>query len=111
MTTATIPDLKGFETYYGLKVSDIGEDGNVLILGHHHHDPLRVVAALNRHARTFWGLRNLIDERDALLGDLVGALIETYAVVESFDADGDWYIRWDVDQAVEGAFPATVWRP
>lgn len=111
MKTATIPDLKGFNTYYGLQVSDIGEDGNLIILGHHHAEPRRVIAALNQHARTFWSLTNLLDDRGADLADLAGALHETYAVVEEFDRHGAWYIRWNVDPATPEAFPATIWTP
>jgi hypothetical protein len=125
---ATIPALKGFETYYGLQLSDIGEDGNVVILGHHSDKPLRVVAALNRHARTFWGLVNLMDNTGAELDDLACSLAETYAVViercdDADDTDhaldclrcreivtADWYIEWNHKADDKGAFPVTMWR-
>jgi hypothetical protein len=120
------PDLKGFETYYGLRLSDIGEDGDVIILGHHSDEPLRVVAALNRHARTFWGLANLIDRPGAELDDLVGAIHETHAVivVQCDDSahepdcsrcreigEADWWIEWNHAGDDPNAFPVTMWRP
>lgn len=126
MTTATLPDLKGLETYYGLQVSDIGEDGTVIILGHHHHDPLRVVAALNRHARTFWGCANLLDDTGKGVADLSGSLSETYAVAlnscgspeRPHDcqrcrelSDADWWIEWNHAADDPDAFPVTMWRP
>ena len=105
----SLPDLKGFETYYGLRVADIGEDGNVIVLGHYHDSPLRVIAALNKHARTFWGLTNLLDDPGAELADLKSALTETYAVVEKYDGNLDWYISWNEPANRPGAFPATIW--
>lgn len=124
-----IPDLKGFSTYYGLRVSGIGEDGDLIILGHHHHDPLRVIAALNAHARTFWGLVNLLDRPYAELTDLTGSIRETHAVLitscAGLDQDcagegcwrcrelagTDWWIEWSHAADEPGAFPVTVWSP
>jgi hypothetical protein len=126
MTTQALPDLKGFNTYYGLQVSDIGEDGAVLVLGHHHNDPLRVIAALNQHARTLWTCSNLLDRPGAEVADLAGALSETYAAAlnDCGDSDhdpncfrcreiaeGDWWIEWNRDEGDPGAFPVTMWRP
>lgn len=126
MTAPTTPDLKGFKTYYGLQVSDIGEDGDLIILGHHHHDPLRVIAALNRHARTHWSLTNLIDKPGAEVADLACSVYETHAVLrtECDDpdheadcvmcrevADADWWIEWNRTAEEPGAFPVTMWRP
>ncbi|GIM88797.1 hypothetical protein [Paractinoplanes toevensis] len=126
MTTATIPDLQGFETYFGLQVSDVGEDGSVIILGHHHNEPRRIVAALNRHAREFWGLANLVDDQNPGPGELADSLAETYAVARCGAACRDdqcgncervragqreWWITWDVAPGTPHSFPATVWRP
>jgi hypothetical protein len=123
--TATIPDLFGFETYYGLKLSDIGEDGAVIILGHH-DDPRPVIAALNKHSRTFWGLVNLMDDRSAELAELASMFSETYAVARHNEACRDeacadcalvragqraWWINWDVPPERQHAFPVTVWNP
>ena len=109
--TQILPDLKGFETYYGLQVSDIGEDGYTLILGHHSDDPLRILAALNRHARQFWGCCNLFDDYGGRVVDLARTLSETWAIVEAFDRHGDWYIRWNMQPSDPEAFPVTVWAP
>ncbi len=56
MTTATAtqtPALDGFETYYGVPVCFIGEDGLPTALGH--HEPRRFLAAVNRYAREVLG--------------------------------------------------------
>lgn len=47
------PALDGFETYYGVPVCFIGEDGMPTALGH--HDPRRFLAAINRYAREVLG--------------------------------------------------------
>lgn len=132
MATSAAPDLHSFETYYGLQVSYVGEDGDVIILGHHHDHPLRVIAALNRHAREVSGLTNLLDDRRADVEDLAGFLQETHAVlIESCDdedlhddymgtdgfcprcrelAEADWWIEWNHTAGDPGAFPVTMWR-
>jgi hypothetical protein len=126
--TKTIPDLKGFETYYGLKVSDIGEDGDVIVLGH--HDKRRALAALNRHARTFWGLDDLYDGRLPMFPDFkaVDDISERWAVlIESCGvpadehvsdcwrckqlAEADWWIEYGATSSDENAFPVMVWSP
>jgi hypothetical protein len=125
MTTPTIPDLKDFETYYGIQVSDIGEDGDVVILGH--HDKRLALAALNRHARTFWGLTNLYDG-EAVLSPAGDNLRECWAVLMTKCKDADspdhvgrchrcediagasWWIKYNAKETDLGAFPVMVWR-
>lgn len=53
MTASQIPALDGFETYYGVPVCFIGEDGLPTALGH--HEPRRFLAAVNRYAREVLG--------------------------------------------------------
>ena len=109
MSVAAVPDLKGSETYYGLRVSYIGDEGDVVILGHHHHEPLRVVAALNKHARAYGGLANLLDDRRAEIGDLWCRLDETYAVLLQRCS---YYPYLECGRTADdpGAFPVTMWR-
>jgi hypothetical protein len=125
VTSATIPDLPDFETYYGVQVSDIGEDGDVIILGH--HDKRRALAALNRHARTFWGLTNLYDGATTV-SPAVDNLRERWAVLltKCENADGpdhegrcyrcediassSWWIDYSADETASGAFPVMMWR-
>lgn len=124
MTTATIPDLKGFETHYGMRVSDIGEDGNVVILGH--HDKRRALAALNRHARTFWGLPDLYDGRLPMfrespavdhLRDCWATLVKNCGdpghAADCFRcrelAEADWWIDYSANETDPDAFPVMVW--
>lgn len=54
-----------FREHYGCLVSDMGEDGEVLILGH--APDRRAIAAANRHARKVWGLANFYDAPGVLL--------------------------------------------
>lgn len=115
--------------YYGIKLSDVGEDGDVLVLGHH-DEPRRVVAALNRNARTNWGSRNLCDDIGVRYADVKDDLTRSWAkfilACEIADqlghnsdddpcwkcreiAGADWYVTWSVDSTDEGAFPVTRW--
>lgn len=60
MTAPTIPALKGFDTFYGVPVSYLGDDGDAVALGH--HDVRTTVAAFNRLARSC-GLTNMLDDK------------------------------------------------
>lgn len=122
---ATIAHLEGFEAYYGLQLSDIGEDGEVIVLGHHGSDPHRVIGALNQHARRCWGFANLMDDRSAELAELQDMFVQTYAVArcgktcrdaecvrceEVRGGKREWWIEWNREPGEEHAFPATIWR-
>jgi hypothetical protein len=60
MTTATIPDLSGFATHYGVRISCIGEDGDMVILGH--VDRRRTIAAVRAYLRYLWGNQLEVDD-------------------------------------------------
>lgn len=140
MTTATadLPDLDGFETHYGMKVSSIGEDGDLVVLGH--QEPFHAIAAMNAYSRTFIGLLDMLDGggavRDVFYGgeDGTSRLKALWMVdcvpfgscadhVARSDENGCWacdqvreyaeYKRgWWLMEAAEdtpGAFPATLW--
>lgn len=53
-----IPHLDSFEVHYGIPVSSIGDDGDMIALGH--HDPKQTLAALNAYAKSL-GLVDLLD--------------------------------------------------
>ncbi len=107
-----IPDLAGSEAYFGVTLLDVGEDGDVVILGHG-HDPMRLIAALNRHARECWGLANLLDDAGKTVADLADSLSETWAYLTADNGDEyGWYMEWDVDPLMpNGAIQVTMWRP
>ncbi|MFE2563106.1 hypothetical protein [Streptomyces mirabilis] len=109
-----IADLAMEDTHYGIGVSHIGEDGDLIALGH--HSPRRALAAFNRHMRTFVGLANLADDRSATAADWVPALQQKYAVFrtpdpenEWEDPDWSWVADW-CDADVPGARPVTLLR-
>lgn len=109
MTTPEIvthPEMEA--THYGIQVAYIGEDGDMIALGH--HDTRRALAAFNRHARVYCGLRNLADDRDACAADWAGQIEHRMAVIRKpdFDEDPDW--RWVADWSAPdapGARPIT----
>ena len=121
MTTVTIPDLDGFTTHYGIRVSDIGEDGDLIILGH--HDKRRALAALNRHARKVWGLQDLLDGgwgRRPVIGEITvdwATLKERCDLHDDHDkdcgecaqiAEGPWWIECGAHPA-PNSFPVMYW--
>lgn len=81
-------------THYGIKVTAIGEDGDLLAFGH--HEPRRALAAFNRHARTEWGLLNLADNRRAAAADELADIATGWAqfrkpnLTEGEDPDWEW---------------------
>ncbi len=117
------------DVHYGIRCGWFTEDGDMIAVGH--HDVMRVVAAMNRHARTTAQLRNLADDRAYDLRDAIKALVYTWAVVlgpcdpgdcpmdaieahycERCDAatNGGHWIETGHDEGAPGAYPVTVWR-
>lgn len=116
MTTAGTrlvePDME--DTHYGIKVAHIGDDGDMFALGH--HSDRRILAAFNRHARTFLGLANLADDYSAKAADWTTALQRRHAVFrtpdpanEWEDPDWTWVADW-CDADTEHAQPVTLLR-
>ncbi|MCW6003896.1 hypothetical protein K1W54_04770 [Micromonospora sp. CPCC 205371] len=129
-----IPDLDSFEVYFGIRVADIGEDGDLIALGH--HDPKAALAAFNAHAKKFWGLVDLLDGAQHDQGRWLWALEnvkQKWAVsltdrcrecakdglreectscsdVRATIKEGSWWIAYDAAEDEPGAFPVTVWR-
>lgn len=84
------------DSHYGIPVTHVGEDGDMLALGHHH--PRRALAAFNRHARVFCGLANVADDRSAEADDMLnlitagwGQFRKPYAG-DAEDPDCEWYL-------------------
>ncbi|MFH9765112.1 hypothetical protein ACH4N4_30735 [Streptomyces microflavus] len=105
MNTKTSPenvteDPQMEATYYGVPVAYVGEDGEMLALGH--HSPRRVLAAFNAHARRFYGLVNLADDRNATAAAWLADLQPQWAVFRvSVSPESD--CAWFSDEAAEGA--------
>jgi len=102
------------DTHYGIPVCHIGEDGNMLALGH--PGKRKALAAFNRHARVFCRLVNLADDRSARLADWTDAVTEEWVIFrkpdpndESEDPDFEWY--FDASTADNpAALPVTILR-
>lgn len=116
MTTASTrlvePDME--DTHYGIKVAHIGDDGDMICLGH--HSDRRTLAAFNRHSRTFLGLANLADDRSSKAADWTSTFQRRHAVFRTpdpancwEDPDWTWVADWcDADTA--NAQPVTLLR-
>lgn len=124
MSTQAIPDLRGFETHYGVPVSAIGDDGALIALGH--HDERTTIAAFSRYSRSTFGFANLLDDRAGSYAEAQDGLAAYWAVlVTSCDEHGekrdsgcwrcieldanDWWITYFEVQETPGAFPVMVW--
>lgn len=111
MTTFVTPVPEA--THYGIPVTHIGEDGDMLAFGH--HEPRRALAAFNRHARVFCGLANVVDDRRAITADLLNDISQGWGQFRKPDPaegeDPDW--EWVMDQCAatdENATPYTRLR-
>lgn len=123
--TPTWPDLAGFVTYNGIRITALGDDGDVLLaMGHH---PARKAAkAFEAFVKGEWDWRNLADcSPHYNLADAGRALQQRWGVLLtdcggcSGDRDcstcreikdGPWYIDYDAVYTAETprAFPVTV---
>ncbi|MFI5473166.1 hypothetical protein ACIA6D_23365 [Streptomyces cacaoi] len=99
-------------THYGIQVATLGEDGDMIALGH--HDTRRALAAFNRHARVVWGLLNLEDSRSALAADWAKDIKPCMAVFRTADPESDyedpgciWFADWS-DPDSPDARPVTI---
>jgi hypothetical protein len=97
--------------HYGIPVSDIGDDGDLIAPGH--HEPRRVLAAFNRYARTQWGYPNLAGSRDTTAADLYDQIRRHWGVFRAPNPaaeheDPGW--EWVIDHCTAdtpGAAPYT----
>lgn len=98
---AAIPQLQGFETRYGVPVSAIGEDGDMIILGH--VDKRRALAAFNSYCRVVIGLADIYD---GLAGTPVPMALKAISqgwasLREQCDSAGDDDHPDDCDECIE----------
>lgn len=100
------------DTHYGIPVCHIGEDGDMLALGH--PGIRRAFAAFNRHARKFCGLTNLADDQNAVLADWSDVITEQWVIFRKADPNNCWEnpdYEWFFDrvtQGTPGAQPVTL---
>lgn len=121
--SAVTPELSGFTEIYGIKVSALGEDGDLIALGH--HKPIYALAAFTGYAVDVMGLQ---DVYDGLVDDpgpkVTAATKHGWATLKTAcdeagedDHDDDcyecieisefsWYIEVG-EKEVPGAFPVT----
>lgn len=98
-------------THYGIPVAHIGEDGDMIALGH--HSPRRALAAFNRHARKVVGLVNIADDRSDRAEDWLSGISQTRAVFrepdpnDPYEADWTWVVDWS-DPDHPDARPVTL---
>ena len=111
-TPEIITDPEMEATHYGVQVAAIGDDGDLIALGH--HDTRRALAAFNRHARVVWGLLNLQDSRAAIAADWAQDIKPRMAVFRKADPDNlhedpgcIWFADWS-DPNSPHARPVTV---
>lgn len=102
LPTGETPTLLMLGTYYGVPLSDIGEDGNVIALGH--VGTLRMVAALRCHAREFYG------EPFPFASMTLRAVTESIShvwMVNTGPSNDDWWLK-RAEPTEPGAFPVTL---
>lgn len=107
MPTFVTPEPEA--THYGVPVTCIGEDGDLLAFGH--HTPRRALAAFNLHARNDLGLLNLVDDRSATAAECLAYISQGWAqfrkpLSDSGDEDPDW--EWVMEWCTEDDENATA---
>lgn len=104
------PDLNMVATFYRVPLSDIGEDGNVVALGH--VGKYRMLAALRRHARENWGDDLFLTHSlGAQAPNLDGAL-DRISHLWMINTGSTEEFGWCMEQAQPSdpnAFPVTWW--
>ncbi|MEU5549220.1 hypothetical protein ABZ738_05575 [Micromonospora sp. NPDC047793] len=107
LPTGTTPPLDMLGTYYGVPISDIGEDGDVIALGH--VGTHRMAAALRRHAREVWGddIADPMPTSRRSLTDITDAIAHVWMVNTVDDLD-EWCLE-RTEPTTPGAFPVTYW--
>lgn len=106
---AVLIETGTFTEHDGIWISYVGEDGDMVALGH--DNPERVVAILNDNPLITWTVDD-IDATWAVLTDRPAhncVADDTTSCSGCEDAYGaPWWIRWGVEQDTPGAFPVTV---
>jgi hypothetical protein len=108
---SVIADPEMADTNYGIRMAPIGEDGDMIALGH--HDPRKALAAFNRYARIICGLSNIADDSRALAQDWLKGIDQRWALFtvpdpeQGQDPDWTWYSTW-CSPETPGALPVTI---
>lgn len=97
--------LPHFFAHYGVYVSFIGEDDQLVALGHHGNQRA-VIAAFNRHAQVDVGL-SASDDWKPLVED-VSPLDRVWAVETTGDTGDEWRLFLHVPADMGDAIPVTV---
>lgn len=125
--TTTLPNLEGFEEFFGIKVCTLGEDGRMVALGH--HEPKQALAAFNAYAKSLgftdlddfssfrgdWSKAlNRISTGRAVLrtgcGDASGAGHEQDCSTCAYRAQFPWWMDLEPTDADVDTFPVTNWE-
>ena len=85
-TLITEPEME--DTHYGITVAHIGDEGDMIALGH--HSPRRALAAFNRHARVFVGLVNIADDRSETAAEWLDGIKHERAVFRKPNPNDEW---------------------
>ena len=105
-----IPDLSMVATYYGVPVSDIGEDGNVVALGH--VGKCRALAAFMRNAREQWGddlfLTSSFGSGRPTLDRALDRIEHLWMINTGSTEEYGWRLE-QAQPSTPGAFPVTWW--
>lgn len=123
-TTIPTPVVESSRTYYGVQVVDVGEDGDILVLGQG-LPTRRVLAALNAHARYLGyelgdtyadAVANLKASWAQLTTECCGIPVENPEEPTVCPDDGrldrpefEWCADYFAREGVPGAFPVLVW--
>jgi hypothetical protein len=108
---SAITDPEMADTNYGIHMAPIGEDGDMLALGH--HGKRKALAAFNRYARIICGWPNIADDFGALAKPWFDRIDERWALFatpdpeQGEDPDCAWYSTW-CSPETPGALPVTV---
>jgi len=126
VTQTTADRTADWPTHYGVKLVDIGEDGDVVILGHHEDERRRVVAALHRHSQRWGGLtgdyREVLENLEPRWARFMTDCEEPESHRSLVEFDGacwkckeierdGWHLTWGAKPSDPGAFPILHWGP
>lgn len=96
MTTPMTLTPDDFEaTYDGISVCCSGEDGDMIALGH--HDPVKALAAFNRHAREFVKIENVLADDTVTpeeLADLTDCITQRWGLAYAATEEEQDHLGW-----------------
>ncbi len=81
-TVRALPDLDGFDTHYRVRISCVGDDGDMVMLGH--VPPRRAIAAVRAYLRRLLGNQIEVDDQ---LNHRLGRIPWVREFARTHDAD------------------------